>query len=302
MKKIFFNKLFFLLLINSSLLFSQQWSFSVVADPRSGFVDFKRALTEIKKSTGNYEPKIQKSEFVLVNGDFDPAEINYKIFNEVFPPNSDSSSIFLPVIGNHDLDYTYFIKGKMFDDQKLFNKYDNTSFSYYMDMKNCRVIVIDQYEGTGFNNGCINETGIKWVEEKIKSATAEHIFIAMHEPAFPRYRHLDNSFNSCPKERDEFWNMLLKYKTKVRAVLVGHTHYYYSMKIKDVKGDVNDVNKFPVEEGGIYQIDAGGAGNSKEGEVTVVQFLIDGRKVLARVIQSKKGEEKFKEIESIKIN
>lgn len=302
MKKIFFNRLFFFLLINSSLLFSQQWSFSVVADPRAGFVDFKRALTEIKKLNANPEPKIQKSEFVIVNGDFDPAEINFKIFNEVFPPNSDSSSIFLPVIGNHDLDYTFFIKGKIFDNQKLFNKYDNSSFSYYMDLKNCRVIVIDQYEETGFNNGCINETGIKWVEEKIISSEAEHIFIAMHEPAFPRYRHIDNSFNACPKERDKFWNMLLKYKDKVRAVLVGHTHYYYAMKVRDVKGEANDKDKFPIEDGGIYQIDAGAAGNSKEGEITVVQFLIDEGKVLARVIQSKKGEEYFKVIETIKIN
>ena len=302
MKKVSFTKLFFFLLLNSSLLFSQQWSFSVVADPRSGFVDFKRALTEIKKLTANPEPKIQKSEFVIVTGDFDPAETNFRIFNEVFPPNSDSSSIFLPVIGNHDLDYTFFIKEKMFDDQKLFNKYDNSSFSYYVDMNNCRVIVVDQYQGTGFNNGCINEAGIKWVEEKIKSSTAEHVFIAFHEPAFPRYRHVGNSFDACPKERDEFWNMLLQYKNKVRAILVGHTHYYYKMKIRDVKGDATDKDKFPIEEGGIYQIDAGGAGNSKEGEVTVVQFLIDGDKVLARVVQSKKGEEIFKEIETIKIN
>ncbi|MFA7227481.1 MAG: hypothetical protein WC061_00480, partial [Melioribacteraceae bacterium] len=151
-------------------------------------------------------------------------------------------------------------------------------------------------------SGCINEAGIKWVEEKIKSAPAEHIFIALHEPAFPRYRHVGNSFDECVKERDEFWNMLLKYRSKVRAVLVGHTHYYYKMKIKDVGGDATNKDKFPIEEGGIYQLDAGGAGNSREGEVTVIQFLIDGGKVIARVVQSPKGEKNFNVVETIELN
>jgi hypothetical protein len=295
-------KSFILILIFTNISTAQSWSFSSVADPRSGFADFTRALNEIKKLTVNPEPKMQKSEFVLVNGDFDPAEINFKIFNEVFPPNSDSSSLFLPVNGNHDLDYEFFIKEKMFKDRKMFNKYDGTSLSYYMDYKNCRIIVVDQYNGTGYNSGCIYEAGIRWVEETINSAAAEHIFISFHEPAFPRYRHIDNSFNECVKERDEFWNMLLKYRSKVRAVLVGHTHYYYKMKVRDVKGDANDKDKFPIEEDGIYQLDAGGAGNSKEGEVTVIEFLIDNSKVLARVVQSAKGEKNFKVLETIILN
>ncbi|PKL82895.1 MAG: hypothetical protein CVV24_07820 [Ignavibacteriae bacterium HGW-Ignavibacteriae-3] len=291
-----------LVFVFSGITPAQSWSFSSVADPRSGFDDFKKALIEIKELKTNPEPKIQKSEFVLVNGDFDPAEINFRIFNEVFPPNTNSSTKFLPVLGNHDLDYLYFINGKMTNDKNVFQKFDDSTISYYTDIKNSRIIVVDQYQGTGFKSGCINEAGINWVEEKIKSASAEHIFIAFHEPAFPRFRHIGDSFDACLKERDEFWNMLLKYKDRVRAVLVGHSHYYYKMKIQDVKGDANNPKKFPIEEGGIYQIDAGGAGNSKEGEVTVVQFLIENSKVLARVVQSQKGEKDFKVLETIEIN
>ncbi|MFA7228926.1 MAG: hypothetical protein WC061_07820, partial [Melioribacteraceae bacterium] len=134
-----FKKIVLLLFAYTGVTLSQSWSFSSVADPRGGFADFRRALTEIKKLTANPEPKIQKSEFVLVNGDFDPAEINFKIFNEVFSPSSDSSSLLLPVIGNHDLDYAFFIHEKMFKNQPLFNKYGDSSFSYYMDMKNARI-------------------------------------------------------------------------------------------------------------------------------------------------------------------
>jgi hypothetical protein len=302
MKKRLLKALFFFLLINSSLLLAQKWSFSFVADPRAGINDFQRALTEIKSLSLNPEPKMSNSDFVIVGGDFDPAEIDYKIFNEVFPQNIKPSPKFFPVMGNHDLDYTFFIKEKILGKQQLFKLNDSASFSYYVDWKNCRLIIIDQYKGLGTKNGCISENGIRWVEDLIKSSNSPHVFIAFHEPAFPRYRHIGNSFDACIKERDEFWNMLLKYKEKVRAVLVGHTHFYYAMKIKDVKGDAADKDKFPVEEGGIYQIDGGAAGNSEDGSVTAVEFMIDNESVIARVIQSKKGEKDFQIIETIKIN
>ncbi len=295
-------KALIVLLFIANTAYAQKWSFAAVADPRAGFADFKRTLTELKRLSMNPDPKMFKPEFVLVNGDFDPAEMDFKIFNEVFPPKSDSSSLFLPVLGNHDLDYEFFIKEKMINNKKIFKKFSESSFSYYTDIKNCRVIVVDQYNGTGFNSGCINEAGKKWVEEKIRTSKADHIFIAFHEPAFPRVRHFGNSFDQCTKERDEFWNMLLKYKSKVRAVLVGHTHSYYKMKIADVKGDANDKNKYPIEEGGIYQFDAGGAGNSEDGTVTAIQFLVDNKNVTARVIQSGKGEKNFKVLETIEIN
>jgi hypothetical protein len=302
MKKRSLKQLFILLFINSSLLLSQQWSFSFVADPRAGFDDLKRTLTEIRDLTLNPEPKMLNSDFVIVGGDFDPAEIDYKIFDEVFSQNKKTSTKFIPVIGNHDLDYTFYIKSKIFGNQQFFNWHDGSSFNYYVDWKNCRLIVVDQYSDFGLNNGCINENGIKWVEDLIKSSNAKHVFIAFHEPAFPRFRHIGNSFDACTNERDKFWNMLLKHKEKVRAVLVGHTHFYYSMKIRDVNGDATDKDKFPIEDGGIYQIDAGAAGNSEDGTVTAVEFFIDNENILARVIQSKKGEKNFKTVETIKIN
>jgi len=115
----------------------------------------------------------------------------------VFPQNIKTSPKFIPVIGNHDLDYTFFIKEKIFGSQKFFNWHDSSSFNYYVDWKNCRLIVVDQYSSFGLNNGCINENGIKWVEDLIKSSNSKHVFIAFHEPAFPRYRHVGNSFDAC---------------------------------------------------------------------------------------------------------
>jgi len=294
------NHILAIILSCAEITFSQIWSFSSVADPRSGFVDFTKALTEIRDLTVNPEPKMKSSDFILVNGDYDPADKNYQIFQEVFK-NSSNKIKFLPVMGNHDLDSYSYIKKKIISDDKAFVFYDSSSLSYYMDWKNSRFIIVDQYNGTGFNSGCINQAGINWVEQKISSSNAEHIFISFHEPAFPKYRHINNSFDECKMERDEFWNMILKYKDRVRAVLVGHTHFYYDIKIKNANGDVTDPNKFPIEEGGIYQIDAGAAGNSEDGKVTIVEFLINGKDVIARVVQSEKGAGIFKELKTIRI-
>ena len=78
----------------------------------------------------------------------------------------------------------------------------------------------------------MEETG---VEQVIASAPPDidHIFVAFHEPAFPRYRHIWDSFNASPEERDAFWNMLVAHNDIVRAVFVAHTHTYSRMRVLD---------------------------------------------------------------------
>jgi hypothetical protein len=159
-----------------------------------------------------------------------------------------------------------------------------------VDWKNTRIIVVDQYKVTGFKSGCINQTGINWIESLLRPAdTIKHIFIVFHEPAFPRFRHIGDSFDNCPDERDQFWNMILKYKDKVRAVLVGHTHYYFAMKIRDPEGAVQNTETFPMEEGGIYQIAAGTTSDQYDKKITLTRFLINENKVKAQVLQADNG-------------
>jgi 3',5'-cyclic AMP phosphodiesterase CpdA len=279
-------------LLLSSLQYAQQWSFSLVGDPRSGHRDFKSALLEMKKTVIG-DKNIPPMDFLVVTGDFDPPDENYQIFKDVFVDAPEKPSLY-PAIGNHDLKYFEFMLALIFGQKGSPHLYDSSCYSFYVDWKNARFIFVDQYKTTGFKSGCINQTGLQWIEKAINSAdTLKHIFIAFHEPAFARFRHVGDSFDGCPAERDQFWNMIVRHKDKVRAVLVGHTHFYYAMKVRDPEGTVRDVNKLPIEEGGIYQIDPGAAGNQADKKITLVRFIVSDENVKAIVLQADSGDNNF---------
>jgi hypothetical protein len=215
---------------------------------------------------------------------------------------SENLPLLLPVIGNHEFEnggtHFRYARDVLVPSIPHAVRMNATSCDYYLDHKNVRIIAIDAYTTLG-KGGVINDQGREWVEQVIKKtpSSIDHIFISFHEPAFPRYRHLRDSFNQNPKQRNAFWQMLLKHKDRVRAVLVGHTHAYYRMRVLDPAGAAaNDPNVFPDEEGGIYQIDAGAAGNGKVS--TIVQIQTQGKSVLFRVIQAERGAHKsFAEVD-----
>ena len=48
----------------------------------------------------------------------------------------------------------------------------------------------------------------------------------------------------------------------MKAVFVGHTHHYYRMRVKDPRSaEADNPNEYPVQEGGVYQVDCGASGN-----------------------------------------
>jgi len=272
-----------------------KFSFAVLADPRAGGETWKNALSEIRDMRVNPEPKFDPDEIIIVVGDIDPLESRYSDYKNIFN-NVDDRPLFLPVIGNHEFED----KGKHFRYARdtIIPAIPNVvrrhpgACDYYLDYKNVRFIILDGYTDLG-KKGVINLKGRQWVEQVIKSApsTIDHIFVFFHEPAFPRYRHVKDSFNADPESRNAFWNMLLAYKDKVRAVFVGHTHYYYRMRILNPAGKpANDKHAFPDEKGGIYQVDAGAAGNGNKN--TIVQIQINGKNIFFRVLQADNGSEK----------
>jgi len=268
------------------------FSFAVLADPRNQGASWKNALVEIRDGTVNTEPAFMPVELIVVAGDMDPLKLRYEDYLSVFT-NAVTSPILLPVIGNHEfgnsaVHFRYARDVLIPSIPGAVCRHDK-SCDYYLDHGNVRIIVIDSYTDVG-KNGVVNDEGRQWVEKIIKATplSIDHIFISFHEPAFPRYRHVGNSFDLNPKLRNAFWNMLLENKDRVRAILVGHTHRYSRMRVLDPAGkDANDPKTFPDEEGGIYQIDAGAAGN---GEVnTIVQVQVEGKNLFFRVLQAKNG-------------
>jgi hypothetical protein len=283
----------FLLLVSAATpALSQSWSFSVVGDARSGARDFQAALRQIRDAKDPSGQVAVRPEFVVVAGDFDPGDVNYALYRGVF--SGTPHPRFLPVIGNHDSGYRSFIFDAILPNEGIHAAFDKSTVSYYTDVRNVRMIVVDQYQGTGFKSGCINDAGIRWVEQAITSAKeVDHIFIAMHVPAFCRVRHVGEGFESCPDQRNRFWDMLVQHRDKVRAVLAAHTHNYGVMRVGDPRGPANDGKSYPFEPGGVYQFDAGGAGNSDDGKITVITFLIEGKAASAQVVQSPSGQARF---------
>lgn len=268
-----------------------QFSFAVLADPRKYKDTWKNALLQIRDMAATPEPAFDAAEFMVVVGDMDPLTERYRDYRHVFagthrPP-------FLPVIGNHDLDMAE--KNILFAQDSLIPalphavRRQSDACDYYLDHLNTRVIVVDAYSELG-RSGVILPHGRQWVAQVIEAApeSIEHIFVCFHEPAFPRHRHINESFDADPKNRNEFWDMLVAHKNKVRAVFVGHTHHYSRMRILDPRAPgASNPAAFPDENGGIYQIDAGAAGQGEKS--TVIQVRIAGPNVYFRVLQAKTG-------------
>lgn len=201
-----------------------------------------------------------------------------------------------PSRGNHDSlsDVQYMVERILPAGGKRVQRREGEGLNYHVDWNNVRLIVLDPYSELG-DMGVVNAKGADWVEGRITSAGAfDHVFLVVHEPFFPRFRHLDDSANADLKARDAFWSMLVRHSGKMRAVFTGHTHFHYRMRIKDPARD--DGKTFPDEEGGVYQVDCGEAGRQTR-QNTFVLVQIEGKNVAFRSVQAAGPDQPFKVID-----
>lgn len=274
------------------------WSFAVLADPLADGKTFQHALREIRDMADYQDPEFKRPEFILAVGDLAPIELRYAEYLDIFSDVAWLKSFF-PVMGNHDVydePNPDFMVGNIIPEQKHVVARDNIYANYTVQWKNVMLINVDTYSDLG-EDGCINEYGLLWVKENIESApnSIDHIFISFHEPAFPRYRHLDDSFNACENQRNAFWKMIVNYRDSVKGVFVGHTHYYYKMRVFDPESEcANDTECFPNDINGIYQIDVGASGRGERNTIVLVQ--ISGNDISFRVKDTEDGQENVFEI------
>ena len=209
---------------------------------------WRSALAEIRDQNVNPTPAFGNAEIVLVVGDIDPLQDRHKDYQEIFA-ESQNVPVFLPVMGNHDIREREYMRDVVLPDVGFVSRRDSEYVNYYADWQNVRLIAVDGYWILG-EDGVINDDGRAWVEEVIVSTPEEidHIFVAFHTPAFPRHRHLTDSFNADPIARDAFWNMLVSHRERVRAVFVGHTHNYSRLRVLNpASAEANDPETYPDE-------------------------------------------------------
>jgi len=294
---------FFLL---TNIGYAEKWSFVAFADNRGSFDHYREVLKLIKKIDDNPKHNSIPVDFILACGDLDPVEKNDAIYKEIFPKQN---IIYFPVIGNHEIDditnKKYIVETILPRLKKRITTTDEKNANYYFDWKNVRIIALDQYSDFGIGNdrGWVTKKGAAWLQKTIESAPKkiDHIFIAMHEPAFPRGRHLREG--GLSKEEIACWEMFVNNNDRVRAVLVGHTHTYSRMRIKNPYKAASSTTTFPDDKGGIYQIDTGNAGNTWGGDphLTVVWIEINGKNLTFKTIQASVDDYKFKKTDIWKL-
>jgi 3',5'-cyclic AMP phosphodiesterase CpdA len=65
-----------------------------------------------------------------------------------------------------------------------------------------------------------------WLKNDLSKAsgTAKHIFVFLHEPAYPVSLHIGSSLDAYPNDRDRLMALLKQYH--VDALIAGHEHLY----------------------------------------------------------------------------
>lgn len=227
--------IWFYILISSVVLVSSAnaFKFAAISDTRAGALD--NALEFIVS---------EEVDFIMLAGDFYYDAQDYyshfvKFGFEVMPEKQPDDQRVYFVLGNHDappigdddfitLIAPYYPKnGPAFAPQ-------GTVFSF--DRNNCHFVVTNQY----WNNPAAGytEEQMDWIRQDLEGSDQAFKFVFGHEPAFPMNRHVGDSLDADPAQRDLFWDMLAE--NGVQAFFCGHTH-----------------NLSHVLQNGVYQIDNG---------------------------------------------
>jgi hypothetical protein len=86
--------------------------------------------------------------------------------------------------------------------------------------------------------GGYTDEQLEWIRQDLAASNQAFKFVFGHEPAFPIDRHVGDSLDADPAQRDAFWDILAD--NGVQAYFCGHTH-----------------NLSHVLKDGVYQIDNG---------------------------------------------
>ena len=250
---IVFLSVFFLC---TSIFAQEQFSFMVTSDQRQyagpGAYDSSSYFRGAVEATDNQG----SGAFLVSVGDIDPPVDSKWTIEQVL----DVNYLWYPVVGNHELpgagNEAY--NGANMEWLRAYN-YDNNGVgtppdivntgpsgcpetTYSFDYENAHFVVLNEYCNSGgddLTDGDIPDHLYNWLANDLAATDKEHIFIFGHEPAYPqpdadngRVRHMEDSLNKYPANRDRFWNLLRE--AGVVGYFCGHTHNYSAVKIDGV--------------------------------------------------------------------
>jgi hypothetical protein len=197
-------------------------------------------LEQIKEWVDNPTPEMPAPAFMVLTGDFPPVSTATNpsetddIINTVFG----SDFIWFPIIGNHEI----------VDGISNFNWCRDTKFptlplivdsgptgsigtSYSWEYENAHFVAVNGYWDGTTNSGSdhardgdVAPALCDWIDSDLSATSKIHKFAFVHEPAYPEHRHIGDSLDKYPVNRDAFVTMLNN--QSVETLFCGHTHYY----------------------------------------------------------------------------
>ena len=208
-----------------------------------GFVKIEK---QIKKT-------VPGAQFLLSPGDIDPPEQTRtqidRVFGKSFP--------WYFAVGNHDLGYSSYLRG--YFDKRLAQTVKpgpagTCETTYSFDAGDVHIAIINVYWNGGTAPGSdTNADGIvaaplrEWLAADLDASQKTWKLVVAHPPAYPQpdqhwhdTRHVGESLDKHPADRDAFWSTLKKHG--VTAYICGHTHRY---------------SKYLPEGSSVWQIDSG---------------------------------------------
>ncbi len=265
----------------ASAALAVDFHFTVTADPREHHTAFGDTLQAINTYVGG------PGEFHVSVGDIDNTIPDNRA---VIDTEFGASFVWYPIIGNHEeedgadmnwLRAEYDDGNSVRTPLKNYTNQDGPDgtvrTTYSWDYGNAHFIAMNQYwnggptEGTGTDisrddtaaSGDVVAALRTWLAADLAANTKPFVFVFGHEQSFPQHRHVGDSLDQYPANRDAFWQVLED--EDVHAFFVGHTHTYSTHQ-----GDKDGI-------GDVWQIDVGAAGNGDS--ETFVDILVTATNV-----------------------
>ncbi len=268
---------------------AQDLSFVVISDCRTDVDPYRLVLQEIDTITAGLRPGLSSPQFLVFCGDFDPVAGSMAIYEDALtyphlPP-------FYPVVGNHEFetaaDMDYILNDMIPRLERVVNRGPQATYSFDYGPVHC--VVLDEY---AFNDeGEVDADLQAWLQMDLNVTDKDHVFVFGHEPAFPRILHVGDSLDQFKVARDSFWSMLVL-DPRVRAFFCGHTHYYSRMRVVDPSSV--GLSGYPDQEGGVYQIICGVAGQTGGDEhLTIVHCQVHEDSVYFQAVSSPREEARW---------
>jgi predicted glutamine amidotransferase len=257
--------------------------FTVTADMRGYHTDFGNLLQAINNGPG-------PGAFHISVGDIDETIPENRA---VIDDKLGSTSLWYPIIGNHEAETSddmtwlrdeYNNGNSLRTALKNFTNQDGPTgtveTTYTWNYGRAHFIVLNEYWNGGTaagsdvaTDGDIVSALYNWLSADLEANTKPLVFIFGHEPAFPQNRHIGDSLDKYPSNRDAFWALLED--EHVQVYFCGHTHFY---------------SKHQEEGGNVWQFDAGNAGNDTNGNgFTYLDVVVSNNRVTVNVYRDSDG-------------